>query len=387
MENVVGVPARGEDFFQRDRDVQWIIGRLDSHNNLSIAAPRRVGKTSILYHLKDNGVGGHQYVYIDAEGIADEEDFYRLILKEIVKEFKSRVAKFMRMAGSIAKRIKTIKIASQEIEFDEAAHVPSYYEDLIELLAGLKMEGETKLVLLIDEFPQVIQNILKAKGEIAARQFLQTNRAMRIHPEVMLHVRFIVTGSTGLNYTVSGFNSTAFINDLNTYEIEPLSKEEAERFLREQFSSRDIELTPLVSSYLLQKLQWWSLFHLQIMIQELLRQRVSAIEISHVDQAFNDIISYRNESHFAHYKSRLYDQFKGPDLEYALLALQRAAVDGQITFSELKALAATLNMLENFRRIIQVLIYDGYVNDGKEENIFRFNSPIVRLWWRKFICN
>lgn len=387
MENVVGVPARGEDFFKRDRDVEWIIERLNGHNNLSIAAPRRVGKTSILYHLRDNAVGGHQYVYIDAESIANEDDFYRLILKEIVKEFKPKIAKFMRMAGHIAKRIKAIKIAGQELEFDEAVQVPSYFEDLVELLAGLKLENKSKLVLLIDEFPQVIQNILKAKGEVAARHFLQTNRAMRIHPEVMLHVRFVVTGSTGLNYTVSAFNSTAFINDLNTYEIEPLTKTEAEIFLSEQFANRDIELPHNVSDYLLQKLQWWSLFHLQIMVQELIRQRISRLETSNIDQAFHDIISYRNESHFAHYKSRLYDQFKGSDLEYALLILQQTAANGQLSYAEMRKLAITLNMPEHFRRVLQVLVYDGYINDGADENVFRFNSPIVRLWWKKFICN
>lgn len=386
MENVIGAPARGDDFYPRDRDVQWILDRLNAGNNMQIAAPRRVGKTSILYHMRDKAVGGHQYVYFDAEGVANEEDFFRLILKEIIKEVKPRIARFMLSASSAAKRIKAIKIAGQEIEFDETASIASYYDNLVDLLTGLKMENDSKLVLLIDEFPQTIQNILKSQGENAARHFLQNNRAMRLHPEIMRHVRFVVTGSTGLNYTVSAFHSTAFINDLNLYEIEPLTKGEAEGFLLEQFGSRDIEISSDEVDYLLKKLAWWTLFHLQIMVQELLRRRGSKIEVTDIDRAFNDVISFRSETHFAHYKSRLHDQFKGDDLEFALAVLKRAAVEGKIHYSNIKSMAATFNVLENYRRIIQVLVYDGYINDNLDEDIYRFNSPLVLMWWRKFIC-
>jgi hypothetical protein len=43
MKNVVGNPARGENFFGRDREVKKILTSIGNENNIQIAAPRRVG--------------------------------------------------------------------------------------------------------------------------------------------------------------------------------------------------------------------------------------------------------------------------------------------------------------------------------------------------------
>lgn len=79
MKNKVGIPARGNDFFKRETEVQKILLRLADGNNLQITAPRRVGKTSILWHLRDNKINGYTYVYIDTEAVADTEDFQETI--------------------------------------------------------------------------------------------------------------------------------------------------------------------------------------------------------------------------------------------------------------------------------------------------------------------
>lgn len=54
MKNIIGSPARGKDFYQRKREVEKIISSLSNGNNIQITAPRRVGKTSILWYLLDN---------------------------------------------------------------------------------------------------------------------------------------------------------------------------------------------------------------------------------------------------------------------------------------------------------------------------------------------
>ena len=58
MKNTVGSPARGDNFFKRDKEVQKILNSLNNDNNIQIAAPRRVGKTSILLHMLDNSAKG-----------------------------------------------------------------------------------------------------------------------------------------------------------------------------------------------------------------------------------------------------------------------------------------------------------------------------------------
>lgn len=81
MRNVVGTPARKDNFYKRDSEIAKIQRRLADGNNLQIAAPRRVGKTSILFYLLDNSIDGNVYVYIDTERISNEQDYYKKLLK------------------------------------------------------------------------------------------------------------------------------------------------------------------------------------------------------------------------------------------------------------------------------------------------------------------
>ncbi|MBI1924124.1 ATP-binding protein [Candidatus Poribacteria bacterium] len=52
LRNIVGPPARRDDFFDREETVELLWERLASGNVL-LAAPRRFGKTSLMYRLID----------------------------------------------------------------------------------------------------------------------------------------------------------------------------------------------------------------------------------------------------------------------------------------------------------------------------------------------
>ncbi|MEI9955542.1 MAG: hypothetical protein WDM90_04345 [Ferruginibacter sp.] len=248
MKNIVGNPARGESFYQRKREIEKLKDRIANGNNLQIAAPRRIGKTSILYYLLDNKVDGNIYVYIDTEAIVNENDFYKKLLKEIIKtdEIKSSgwFNKLWQKGNKFLSKIKSVKILGQQIDFDETEAVTDYKTEVENLLAGLEFENNQRLILLIDEFPQTVQNIVDAgNGNIdAAIHFLQSNREIRLNPDINTKVTFIYTGSIGLNHTVSAINATAFINDLNSVEVEPLQKEEAASLLQELIAIKQLKI-------------------------------------------------------------------------------------------------------------------------------------------------
>ena len=387
MKNVVGNPARGENFFNRDREVRKILESIDNENNIQIAAPRRVGKTSILFHMLDAEVEGYKYVYVDTEGVGSEEDFYKKMLKEILKVpgLQSAVKKFFNTAGSLARKIKSFKVVDVEVEMQEDA--TSYYDDLHHFLCGIQLEKGDRLVLLIDEFPQTILNILGRQGTEAAIRFLQSNRTLRLHPDILNKVRFIYTGSVGLNHTVAAIDSTAFINDLNTLEIEPLSRKEAVVLLNELLAGRGTIIQPEAREYLLTKLEWLIPFHIQLLVQELLQLRPidGTIQEHHVDKAFEEIVSNRNNNHFAHYHSRLKTQFKDQELKYVLELLSVLAEEGSISRTRLVDMAFEYYVNERYRSIVEILVYDGYLNNTANKDLYRFNSPLVRRWWHKYV--
>lgn len=218
MKNVIGLPARGENFYQRSREVEKVTRALSNGNNIQITAPRRVGKTSILWFLLDNSIEDRHYVYVDTESVADASHFYKKILEGIINDPKiSRSLKLKSgledKTNRIFQKIKSVKLFNAALEFNQEATVRDYYEEFLHFLTAYASVEESELVLLIDEFPQTIENI-RNQDTAAAVNFLQRKRELRIDPVISRKVRFIYTGSIGLNQTVSSINATATINDL-----------------------------------------------------------------------------------------------------------------------------------------------------------------------------
>jgi len=162
---------------------------------------------------------------------------------------------------------------------------------------------------------------------------------LQLNPDVLNKVRFIYTGSIGLNHTVAAIDSTAFINDLNTLEIEPLTAIEAGELLDSLLAVRGVVMRPSARNYLLDKLEWLIPFHIQLLVQE---------------------------------------------LKYALEMLRLVAKDGVISRAQLLDQAYVFDVVDQYKKIIEILVYDGYINNVGQRDICRFNSPVVRLWWNKY---
>jgi hypothetical protein len=87
-----------------------------------------------------------------------------------------------------------------------------------------------------------------------------------MNPEINERVKFILTGSIGLNHTVVSIDSTAFINDLNSVEMEPLSPNEAENFLDQLLASQGLKVPDASLKYILQVIEWLIPFHIQLTV-------------------------------------------------------------------------------------------------------------------------
>ena len=394
MRNIVGSPARGNNFFRRDAEIRKIIDRIENGHNLQLIAPRRIGKTSILFHLLDQKVEGYAYVYLDTERIDNEEDFYKKIIKELCKveeiSISKRLFQRFREEARFLNRLKSIKILGNEIAFNEENLDLNYYEEIKNFLSGIELEENMQLVLLIDEFPQTVVNILEADhGEtVNAIKFLQSNRELRQDPEVNRNVRFIYTGSIGLTQTVSNIQASAFINDINVVEIAPFNFEEGVEFLDRLSEPKGLKIPKEAALYLLKKIAWIIPFHIQLAMQEIisLSSNTRAIDQDLIDEAFTNIVEYRNRSHFEHYYSHLKKEFKGISFEFADKALKQIAKQGKLDRTVLYDMGTGFGIKENYRSIIDTLCYEGYINNNGNHQFYQFNSPIVRMWWQKHIC-
>ena len=85
IRNVVGQAPRGDDFYPRNSIIAEIYRRLESGSHIFLSAPRRSGKTSIMYHLQDRPRSGYVFLYLSVEDVDNEEDYFKLLSEGLLK--------------------------------------------------------------------------------------------------------------------------------------------------------------------------------------------------------------------------------------------------------------------------------------------------------------
>ena len=393
MKNTIGHPAQGDNFFPRPKEVAKILKRIDAGGHIQLTAPRRVGKTSILMHLRDNPTEGYHFVYIDTEGINDADQYFKRIYQEILRsDFISRSAKIkvqlQEKGNRFLDRLKGFKIMNSGIDLNEADEI-DHFDQLLNFVKGIDLDGK-KIILLNDEFPYTIENIIdKNDGNIsAAVDFLKQKREMRIDPDFREKLQFIYTGSIGLNALVERMGKTELVNDIPAVSVDPLNETEAKQLIAEVLNTYNYTMTDDTANYLLAKIEWLIPFHLQLALGEIMDMQPEG-ELSNnkvIDDAFVKIVDYKNNNYFDNYYTRLRKHFKKEEFEFAEELLSDMASDKIKERNQINNLAVKYNVQDSLKSILGTLQYDGYINNNGDTNVYRYNSPIIKMWWQKYVC-
>ena len=324
--------------------------------------------------------------YLITESVNSEKEFYRRILNRIVKT--DFVKKSKKVQNFLEQHTPTLKkIGVDGIEFG-VREEHNYFEMLGSILKSPQPEAN-KLVIMIDEFPETLENIIEDEGDAAGRHFLQSNREIRQDSEITENVQFIYTGSIGLENIVSRLNAVSTINDLVRLKVPPLTESEANQMIQRLLARVQFVLKDGVIEYIFHQIEWLIPFYIQLIMQELRNicreQGIDAIEKAHVDKALQEMLEQRN--HFEHWHTRLRTTFKGRGYSFVKDVLNITSEKSEITSNEICDLAVKYDIESSFKDIIGSLVYDGYINNHEEVHTYRFNSPILKMWWRQNVAN
>jgi len=255
MKNIAGQPVRDNNFFDRPVLSRQFQQKIKSGSSILISAPRRVGKTSLMLHIHDQGMEGYYFIYLITESVNNENEYFKRILNKIFDtEFLTPLQKFSKRASQVLKdRAARVREIGKTIKFDSETTL-SFRDEFIQIIKSIDLEGQ-RLILMIDEFSQTIENIIEDEGRNSAIRFLQCNRELRQDP--------------GIN----------------------------------------------------QKIQ-------------------------------NGISHSEN-----------------------------------ITGEEIFNLGQKLDVTGTYKDIVNSLVYDGYINNNDDPQVYRFNSPLLKMWWRKNVAN
>ena len=257
VKNIIGSVAEGNDFIGREKELQQAIELLEDGNNLILAAPRRVGKTSFSRKLKDElEKKNWKCFYIDLQKAPSEFDFIKLFSLEIKGE--TWLEKFIPDIDKIAIGQVSLEITSKKQD---------YYE---RIESHLPHDQDT--IIIFDEVIVFIEDALrKKKGEINEFEnvihFL--NRLRGLRQKSGSKIRWIFCSSISIEYYLQKYNLTKTINDFTSFALGELTIEESHKLIKALSISKQIKFHDEQITYMLEMLSWKLPYFIQILFKEI----------------------------------------------------------------------------------------------------------------------
>ncbi|GAB3767106.1 ATP-binding protein [Spirosoma pomorum] len=382
MRNIVGSTPRGDDFLQRPSFVKLVYRKLEGQSTLYISAPRRVGKTAILRHLEDHPKEGYEFKFLITQAVSTPIAFYKRLL-EATKDFKNVTQSLIDFIEILVNKIHKLDLKLGGIEFNQTDI--DYLDKCRNIFTNINTNG-IRLVIMIDEFPQTVENIWREHGADEAKKFLYANRELqKIKND---NICMIYTGSIGIQSLCTRLESMDSLNEFSFLELGPLSQLEAKLLCEEILKTANVPFESEAISHLLNIVGWLIPFHIQLSLQELIDEydhSESIINKDSVDKAILKITHRRNDPYFEHYHNHIKKAFHNGEYKFIMRILNLLSNNDFLTAEEVHRIWSEYDIPVSLENIVSILEYDGYVyiDRSKDENQLRFTSPIIKLWWKK----
>ncbi len=390
MKSTIGIPAREGNFLERQAETRELL-HWATRGHVLMLAPRRVGKTSLLYHLRDVPPPGWRCVLISVEALADEAQFVARLLAALSEAQPNDgwLAHFGSSVRTALKNVKKIGLGPVQIRLAQAVGDDWQEVGTTALAVMKRLRGDT--LVLIDEFPIFVRRLLAGpEGKPRTRLFLNWFRETRTVLGDGGRIHFILSGSLGLDAVVRSVGMSATINDLATYRLRPLSDELAERLLVGLAEGENLPLSATLRERIRDHIDWPIPFHLQLMFAEVLNRvkfRHRALDEDLVDEAYSALLSPGNRIHFEHWVERLNESVLAPEERDLKRALLRAAARDPNGLARSSILQIRKKVAPDIAEevILASLEHDGYLTPQGER--WRFASTLLRDWWLKWQMN
>ncbi|MGA2145988.1 MAG: hypothetical protein ABSH49_13610 [Bryobacteraceae bacterium] len=378
----MGRLATGPEFFDRVEIMSRAWDLLKT-SNLLLLAPRRVGKSSLLNRMREDGPAkGYHTLYLAVPDAEDELDFIKRLLRAFrdtewaatswLSVFKDRLPEDLEVV------LKTGLLELKAEKFD--------WRRPAEELEALLKSGDAQTLLLIDELPLLIASIVHQdpSGSSAERFLLWLKR---LREQYQPHWFF--AGSIGLDSVARRLKLSGTIHDLQTIELGAFSPEMARSYLmgRGQFYQWALDAGTIDA--ILQAVEWPIPFHLNLVFEELrsvVRDQYGPPSPALVEIALQRLMAH-GRTHFDHWDERLAKMLDPRFQDYSASILSLVCRDsGGVTSASLdlrlsQQLGDAQERAEVLRQLLDLLVSDGYlVSQG---GVIRFRSALLRRYWRE----
>ena len=375
-----------EDVVGRDAEIAryW---RVLERQGLVLSAERRIGKTHILLKMRDECRAGYVPFYQDLEAVHSIPDLIRSIYATVQRSLgrlpglKAHVAKW---SALMPQKIGGVDMPNSDDTWQVL--LSQAFEDLI----GISEDG--CILMLWDEFPLMLHNLVRRAGPDVAMQLLDHLRALRLDRADRL--RFLVTGSIGLHLVMRDLRRAGDandpVNDMLSLTVPPMAppmtRDLATALLKETRAAS--ARIPSLAARIADEVGGFPYYvhHVVDQLDQLGRPPALEDVSAAVDQLVYDP---HDPANLRYYLNRLEIYYPAEERSLALIVLDTmAGLSSKTPLTELLNLCRHRDPSlaeERFRDVLMVLAEDHYIEPKKtaEGATYAFRWPLVQKWWKE----
>jgi hypothetical protein len=279
-----GTVVSGEDFANREKEVDELVRRLKSRVRIFLVAPRRYGKTSLIKNALDLlQKEGMLTAYLDLYWANSSKEFMELWVSNVIRGSRSvarRAARFVRdFLPRLRPKLSFDQNGNPHLSLDIAHHALAEAVDEVFYLPERIAKAEKKrFVVVLDEF----QEILRLNGEALERQL---RAAIQQHP----NVSYLFAGSkTHILIDMVSDQTRPFYQSGTLMSLDKIPEEEFRSFIETKFVHSGKKISPSALDRLLQESENVP-HYVQLLCFNLWDhfQGVSRMEEEHVEEALS----------------------------------------------------------------------------------------------------
>jgi len=364
-----GTIVKGGNFYDRKEECARIVNTLSGGNNVVLYAPRRFGKTSLVFKaIEQFEKAGYICIYFDFMTVFSLESFVRLYSKALSNK-QSNLNKFAQLFSSIVKSIRPVVTFGQNgmpefsidfanIKVDET--IISQLLDIPELLAG----KNKRVIVFFDEFQ-----------EVAKLNTINFEALLRSKVQQQQKTNYLFFGSkTHLLKEFFNDKKRAFYNSAMQMAIGSLPQQDTINYLHEKFSLSNICIDEETAKYLISTAADIP-HYIQFLASEIWQNIIDSQTVvtkAMIDESAERVLALKTDYYLELYEQRSQSQKQ---------LLKALTIENKNIFSAEFIKKNRLPAVSTLQRSIKELINNGIIE--KKGDGYFYADPFFRIFVEK----
>ena len=382
----------GDDFFDRESELQILESRVRDGNHVLLTGQRRMGKTSVVRELgRQLEAQGWVFLFTDVEGATCPEDVIAAIAKAAhpVRSLATLLVGTMgRVMKSIEKSIEEVNALDFGVKIRAGLNAGNWRHHGERLIRD-GAEHDKPILLVIDELPIFLKRMLSdSDGARRVDEFLSWLRGA-FQGLSGGSLALIVSGSIGLAPLVQRLGIPDRINYLYPFRLEPWRREVSVECFERLAKSNGLTVDEGVANAVYEKLGIGIPHHVQFFFAGLRdfaimqnRERVTVEDVNEVYRT--QLLGPAGQNVLVHYETRLKEGLDDESYTVAMEILAEAATQDVFTSDARQSLERQYSTkLDDapgcIVEALDILEHDGYLEAGDDGH--RFPSRLLKDWW------